>query len=175
MKILKLILWVVLLLIVFFLFIRSPDSKKGSTAPDFETELISGESFKLSDLRGNYVLLDFWGSWCAPCLRESPELVELYKDYGDKSFNDADSFHVVSVALEKSSSLWKRAADRAGYNWKHQIVQESKIVLLSSIAQKYAVSEIPAKFLIDPDGNIIGVNQKFDEIRKILSEKLRNS
>ena len=175
MKILKLLVWIVLLFAAYIFFLRSPDQKKGESAPDFTAELITGEQFNLSDLRGDYVLLDFWGSWCGPCIRESPELVRLNDDFAGKSINGDKAFHVVTVALEKNDRTWRRAAERMGFDWKYQIVQESKVVLLSPIAQKYAVSEIPAKFLIDPEGNVIGVNQSFDEIRQVLSGTKKDS
>ncbi|NNF22293.1 MAG: TlpA family protein disulfide reductase [Saprospiraceae bacterium] len=165
-------LWIpVLLIIVYTLFFRTPDKKKGKMAPDFSSELIDGSAFSLSDLRGNYVLLDFWGSWCPPCRRDNPGLVKLYNDFSSKKFKNAENLEIVTVALEKDNKRWKAASLTDGFSWKHQIVTISKAVLLSPLAQKYNVSEVPTKFLIDPDGYIIGVNQSYNEIASYLEEQ----
>ena len=99
MKYLKYISIPVIIFLIYFLFLRSPDQKEGRQAPDFSTELIDGSEFNLTDLRGNYVLLDFWGSWCAPCRRDNPNLVRIHNKYGNSNFKDADGFKVVTVAL----------------------------------------------------------------------------
>ena len=164
---------IVLLVAVYLLVLRSPHRKKGDIAPDFKTSLIDGSSFELSDLRGNYVLLDFWGSWCPPCRRDNPNLVELHNQFGDKSFQDADNFHIVTIALEKNDRAWKKASEKDGFTWKHQIVQESKLVLSAPLAIKYNVKDVPSKFLINPDGEVLGVNQSATEIARFLSSKLK--
>jgi len=146
-------------------FFNKPDTLDS----DFTTELTDGTEFSLKDLRGKYVLLDFWGSWCPPCRRENPNLVKLYSEFNNQKFKDADGFEIVSVALEKNDKYWEKAATKDGFNWKYQIVEISKIVMLSSLAQKYGVKNIPAKFLIGPKGNIIGANQSYDEIRSFLT------
>ncbi|WP_219006762.1 TlpA family protein disulfide reductase [Aquimarina litoralis] len=135
----------------------------GEQAPDFEATLIDGSPFKLSDLQGTYVLLDFWGSWCPPCIKESPELVALHKKHSNQ-------LTIVTVALEKNLKTWKKVADKYGYTWKHQIVNQNRFVLLSDIARKYGVSEIPTKFLISPDGTLLGM-YSFEQIDKILTKK----
>lgn len=164
---------IVLLVAVYLLVLRSPHRKKGDIAPDFKTSLIDGSSFELSDLRGNYVLLDFWGSWCPPCRRDNPNLVELHNQFGDKSFQDADNFHIVTIALEKNDRAWKKASEKDGFTWKHQIVQESKLVLSAPLAIKYNVKDVPSKFLISPDGEVLGVNQSVTEITSFLTSKLK--
>ena len=117
-------------------------------APEIETQLIDGTPFKLSDLRGKYVLLDFWGSWCGPCIRDFPSLVALHDKYGDDVV-------FVSVALEKNDERWKEVSEKAGFSWKHQIVEDAKVVLASPIARDYGVLDIPSKFIITPDGKLI--------------------
>lgn len=146
----------------FFLYVKYSIAENGKLAPDFETELIDGTSFKLSNLKGKYVLLDFWGSWCAPCLKESPQLVELHHKY-------IKELIIVTIALEKDNIHWKKAANKFGFVWANQIVDENQFVLMSSIARKYGVTEIPAKFLISPEGKLLG-RYSFDEIHKVLSE-----
>jgi len=168
----KAIVLVIITAPIYYFLLRSPMSNEGKQAPDFTYDLISGESFTLSDLQGEYVLLDFWGSWCPPCRRDNPNLVRLYDEFHGKSFNDANNFNIVTVALEKNNRRWEKAAIKDGFKWKHQIVTEARIVLMSPIAQKYAVKDIPAKFLIDPKGNIVGVNQSYAEIKAYLQSKL---
>lgn len=152
----RILLVMVVVLVGFYLYTKFTAAAKGETAPDFETTLIDGTPFKLSGLHGDYVLLDFWGSWCAPCIKESPKLVEIHKKYSDQVV-------IVTVALEKNDKTWKKAADKLGYTWKHQIVDQNRFVLMSSIARKYGVTEIPAKFLISPEGKLLG-KVTFEEI-----------
>ncbi len=103
------------------------------------------------------------GSWCAPCLRESPQLVSIYDSY-------ANNLVIVTIALEKDDKTWRKAADKFGFVWKHQIVEENQFVLMSSIARKYGVTEIPAKFLISPNGELMG-RYSFKKIDSLFSLK----
>ncbi|MBT8219126.1 MAG: TlpA family protein disulfide reductase [Bacteroidia bacterium] len=144
----------------------------GDAAPDFTAELVNGEMYSLSDSRGHYIILDFWASWCGPCLRDNPKLVALESKYSDKTFDNGSELHVVSVALEKRGEAWKRAAERMGFNWERQIVQKHKIVMASPIANDYGVTDIPAKFLIDPGGNIVSAKTSFEAIDEYLSDRL---
>ncbi len=149
-----------------YVYIKYSSAKEGELAPDFEATLIDGTSFKLSDQKNKFVLLDFWGSWCGPCRKENPKLVKLYKKYPQK-------LTVVTLALEKDSLTWKKAAKRDGFEWKNQIVHQNKFVMLSPIARMYGVSEIPTKFLISPEGKLIG-ERTFDEIDQLLSNAVIN-
>ncbi len=137
-------------------------TKHGEFAPDFEAELIDGSQFKLSNTRGKYVLLDFWGSWCGPCRKANPNLKVLHEKYSDK-------LTIITIALEKGGTQWENAAKRDGFVWKHQIVTFSRFVLLSEIAKLYGVTDIPAKFLISPEGKLMP-KMTFDEIDKLLSK-----
>lgn len=174
MRILRNILPIMLLAAIglYYYYLQSMPSHE-EKAPDFETTLVDGTAFSLSDLEGEYVLLDFWGSWCAPCRKDNPNLVKLHDEFAGSTFKDADGFKVVTVALERDNKRWERAAQRDGFKWKHQIVDISRVVMLSSLAQKYRVSEVPAKFLIGPNGHIIGANQSYEEIRTFLSNNLQ--
>jgi thiol-disulfide isomerase/thioredoxin len=171
MKNAKYLLIVPVLIMIYFLFLRSPAEKSGKQAPNFKNELIDGSTFELSQLKGNYVLLDFWGSWCGPCRQENPKLVKLYNEFNGAAFEDAENFEIVTVALEKDERRWEQVSRQDGFNWPFQIVTIARVVLLSPIAQKYNVSGVPSKFLIDPDGHIIGVNQNYQEIRAFLDTK----
>lgn len=146
----------------------------GEAAPDFTSELIDGTEYSLSDSRGHYVILDFWGSWCGPCLKDSPQLVAISNKYKGAKFDSSSELHVVTVALEKTGDAWKRAAERFGFDWQRQIVHHHKVVLASPIANDYGVLDIPAKFLIGPDGNIITAKTSFAEMDAYLSERRIN-
>lgn len=171
----KIITGVIILVLGFFaydFFLKPPSFKNGATAPDFSAQLTDGSDFSLSDLRGNYVLLDFWGSWCGPCIREIPDIKNMYDTYHGKQFKDGKNFHIVSIALEKSDKYTKRIiADRA-LNWDHHIIDSNPIIMLSSFAQLYDVKDLPSKFLINPEGDIIGNNLTVDEMRKLLDARL---
>lgn len=161
--------------IALFLFIksRSPNNIENEKAPEFSAELIDGTPFNLTDLRGQYVVLDFWGSWCAPCRKENPQLVQLYKSFYGQKFKDADGFDVVTIALEKNDKRWKKASQKDGFIWKNQIVKQSRFVLTDPLAIKYQVSSVPTKLLIDPKGQIVSTNWSYQQIRDYLSARLR--
>ena len=131
-----------------FLSIGCSAPVKHATAPSIKGELVDGTPFDLADLKGEFVLLHFWGSWCGPCLRENPRLVRLYEEYGDR-------VTFVSVALEKDDRMWKKVVEKHGISWKHQIVDKTPMVMASAKARAYGVSDIPSTFLIDRDGNLV--------------------
>lgn len=168
----KLIPLIGILLIGIYMYLTRGSANTDELAPDFTTELIDGSEFSLSDLRGDYVLIDFWGSWCGPCIKDNPNLVKMYNDFSSKNFKDGAGFKVVTIALERDQKRWARVAERAGFSWKHQIVDISRVVLLSSLAQKFGVTDVPAKFLVGPDGKIIGTDMNWGEIRAALEKEL---
>ena len=171
-KILPMVI-IVGVIITYLILTRGPEHNSGNRAPAFDAELIDGSAFSLSDLKGQYVLLDFWGSWCPPCRRDNPNLVALHNEFNGKQFKDASGFEVVTITLEKNDRRWKRAVDKDGFIWKYQIVRIAKLVLTDALALKYNVSDVPSKFLISPQGDIISVNESKQEIASYLSSKLK--
>jgi thiol-disulfide isomerase/thioredoxin len=172
-KILNVLLVAAVLLLVYNMFIKTPNIEHGEVAPSIETELIDGSTFRMDQLKGNYVLVDFWASWCGPCIKDSPKVVNLFNKFHDKTFKDADNFEVVSVALEKREGSWEKMAKRFGFAWDYQIVDIVQFVRLSPFANAYDVTEIPTKFLINPDGNIIGVDLPAEDIDRLLTSRLQ--
>lgn len=145
-----------------------PKYKSGERAENFEALLPDSTVFRLDDLKGHYVLLDFWGSWCPPCRKDNKKLVELYKTHGNKTYNKSSRLEIVSVGLETNKDNWQRAILADGLQWKYHIVELER--LKGPIATKYRVREIPTKYLIDPSGHIIMVNPEVEKIVKYLDE-----
>jgi len=146
----------------------------GERAPGFSATLMNGEPFALKDLRGHYVLLDFWGSWCAPCRQANPELVALHRKYRDARFEDAEGFRIVSVGLENSVDSWQRAIEEDQLDWPYHIIDTSSDATSTgeaSIPVKYEVEEVPTSFLLNPGAVIIGIDLTAAELEKLMEEK----
>lgn len=132
----------------------------GDIAPDITLPNPDGEMMSLSDLRGQYVLLDFWAGWCGPCRRENPNVVNLYNEYND------DGFTVFSVSLDRTRDRWVNAIEQDGLVWNTH-VSDLKY-FQSAAAVKYKVNAIPFALLLDPEGRVIGKNLRGIVLRKKL-------
>lgn len=147
--------------------------KNGMEAPDFTLPGPDGKQQRLSDLQGNIVLLDFWASWCTPCRKVNPDLVRLYKTYRNADFKEAESFTIFSVSLDESKQKWLKAKKEDNLLWPYHAIDPR--AGNSPVAEKYGVTSIPASFLIDEDGVIIGVDLEPDEIEDVLDKRLASS
>ncbi len=151
-------------------FYMKPKFKSGDAVLAFTAELRDGELFNLSSLKGKYILLDFWGSWCGPCRAENGTLVELYKTYNKEIFSEASGFEIVSIGVESNKVSWEKAITQDGLDWKYHILQTDNFK--SPIPVLYGVREIPTKYLLDVSGNVIFTNPSKDEIINFLNGKL---
>ena len=151
-----------------------PTYSDGETAPDFSWTTTNQEEVKLSDLKGNFVLLDFWGSWCGPCRAENPYLVKLYDKYHNANFKNFKNFEIVSVGIERDTKRWMRAIEKDNLKWQHHAFDETKSFKFfnSGIAGQYSIKEVPTKYLINEKGAIVSVNPTVEQIDKILSAQL---
>lgn len=122
----------------------------GKIAPDFTQAKIDGTPMKLSDLKGKVVLIDFWASWCGPCRKENPNVVNLYKKY------EKDGFTVMSVSLDKSKDAWVAAIEKDNLIWPNHVSDLKQ--WSNEVAQQYKVTGIPFTVLIDQEGKIINTN-----------------
>ena len=132
----------------------------GKMAPDFEEAMLDGKLMKLSDLKGKVVLLDFWASWCGPCRRENPNVVNLYKKY------NKDGFTVLSVSLDKSKSSWEAAIEKDNLIWPYHVSDLQQ--WNSKVAKQYGVHGIPFTVLIDQEGKIIKTKLRGTELENEL-------
>lgn len=143
----------------------APGPQIGDWAPDIRLENVEGKSMSLSSLKGNYVLLDFWASWCRPCRIEAPHVVEAFHQFKDLGFT------VFSVSLDSNRERWLKAIETDGMVWHH--VSDLK-GWKSAGAAKYGIRSIPATYLIDPQGKIIAKDLRGPELAEALKNNLQN-
>jgi peroxiredoxin len=137
----------------------------GAKAPVFTQNDANGKPVSLTDLRGKYVLLEFWASWCHPCRAESPNLLKQYKIYKSKGFE------ILSVSVDSDKSRWLEAIAKDGLTW----TQVSDLKGWDNEARKlYGLSGVPGNFLISPEGKIIAKNLIGEKLNAKLAEMLNN-
>ncbi|MCM1509732.1 MAG: TlpA family protein disulfide reductase [Clostridium sp.] len=112
-------------------------------APDFTLNDINGKPLSLSSLRGKYVVLDFWGSWCIWCIKGMPEMKNYYEKYAGK-------FEILGVDCGDTDAKWKAAVKEHDLPWKHVYNPKS-----SDLLKKYGIQGFPTKIVIDPQGKIV--------------------
>lgn len=133
----------------------------GQEAPEISLPNPNGELIKLSDLRGKYVLIDFWAAWCRPCREENPNVVRLYNQYKDRGFE------VFGVSLDRTKEAWVKAIADDNLTWTH--VSDLKY-FNSEAASTYQINAIPATYLLDAEGKIIGKDLRGPSLENKLKE-----
>lgn len=139
----------------------------GKKAPEIVMSQADGSPFSLSSLKGKLVLVDFWATWCAPCVGEQPELKKLYDTYSDQV--KANKFEILGVSLDKNKESWQKAIDRFSINW----IQISDLKFWKSpVAKAYEIDELPFNVIIDGEGTIIAKNLHEKELEEFLKKSL---
>ena len=143
----------------------------GNKAPDLIGKSPTGKTLKLSDTKGDLVLLDFWAGWCGPCRRENPNVVKAYNEFKDKKFTNGKSFTIFSVSLDKTADMWKKAITDDKLSWPNHISDLQ--YWNSKFAAIYGVRSIPANFLIDANGVIIARDLRGPALEAALSKYVK--
>ena len=134
----------------------------GSFAPEFELTTSDGKKIALKDLRGHIVLLDFWASWCGPCMDEMSNVKALYEKYHDRGLE------IVGISMDNNKAKWEGAIERAGLVWHH--VSSLKGMNRCPVAKLYQVVAIPKLYIVDKDGKIIAKDLRGEDLREKMDE-----
>jgi peroxiredoxin len=138
----------------------------GVKAPDFTQTDTSGTAITLSSLQGQYVMIDFWASWCKPCRAQNPTLLRLFKKYKDNGFT------ILGVSLDGKKEAWTKAIRDDKLEWLH--VSDLKS-WKNAVAQQYNISSVPQNYLLDSQGVIIGINLDEQDLEDLLDKQLVKS
>ena len=133
--------------------------KAGDVAPVIKMKTLDGNSFNLTKLRGHYVVLDFWASWCPDCRRDIPDMVRLYQKFHPQGVE------FVGVSMDTDRDKWRAAVDKYGIAW----TQVSELVKFhdTQVSKDYGVKWIPSMVLLDPEGKVV--------LSTVLWSKLENT
>jgi peroxiredoxin len=137
----------------------------GVQAPAFTQNNVEGKPVSLAGLKGKYVLVEFWASWCSPCRAGNPNLVKQYQLYKDKGFE------IISVSLDNVKEKWIDAIKKDGLPWIH--VSDLK-GWNNAVGRLYGVRAVPQSFLLDKDGKIIGNTLRDETLNAKLAEIFKN-
>lgn len=150
-------------MVLFFSFSQSYSQKKlvvGEKAPLIEEQSNKGNPIKLSEIKSNLILLDFWAGWCRPCIKTiKSTLLPIYDKY------DRQELEIIGISYDKSVSKWKKSIDRFGLPWLHVYDGDDNELL-----KEYMVEYIPAYFLVDRNGKIVAKNILSADLEKTIDE-----
>lgn len=137
--------------------------KYGNDAYEIALPSATGDTVKLSSLKGKVVLLDFWASWCLPCRANNKKLVKLYPKYRDKGFE------ILSVSFDDNDKDWKRAIVKDKVSWL-QVIDHGG--WNAPTAMKWKIVAIPTSYLVNKEGKLIAMDPEMKELEKMLKDLL---
>lgn len=136
----------------------------GQEAPNFETQTLQEKSISLSDYKGKIILVEFWATWCGPCIGEIPHLKSTYSEYSDSDFE------IIGISLDQNQEKLKNLVEEHNLQWP-QIQQQKEFN--SKLAELYSVIAIPRNYLIGRNGEIIAKDLRGEELKAKVSELLK--
>ena len=137
----------------------------GTQLPEINIPDVNGKAISLSSLKGKYVLVDFWASWCGPCRAENPNVVAAYNNYKDKGFT------IYSISLDDDKEKWKQAIAKDKLAWQYHVSELKG--WQSDVVHQFGIESIPTNYLIDKEGKIIASNLRGKELENILAQSLK--
>lgn len=134
----------------------------GGTTPELSGTTLEGKDISLADYKGKVVMIDFWATWCPPCVAEIPNVKKAYEKYHDKGFE------IIGVSLDRTVEPLKEFIADKGLTWPNIFDADQKV----SLADKFSVTSIPSIFLLDQTGKIVAVNPRGPALEKELAKLL---
>jgi len=129
--------------------------KIGALAPEFNLADTKGDFHKLSDYRGDYVVIDFWAAWCGICRKENPNMQALHEKYKDRGLK------IIGISLDETKGAWEQAISDDQLTYLHFGDQDA---FKSEVATTYGITGIPLMLLLNPEGKILTITNKVDNI-----------
>lgn len=132
--------------------------------PDFTaTDAITGKRFSLSDLRGGPVLIDFWATWCGPCIRELPNVQKMHREYGDQGLQ------IVSISLDRDEKRFRTFVEKSGMDWIHVMEGGG---WSTRLVGKYGVRSIPTMYLLDANGVCVAERPRGAVLEQVIRQAM---
>jgi len=132
------------------------------THPELKGTTVDGEEIALSDFKGKVVMIDFWATWCGPCIAEMPNVKAVYEKYHDKGFD------IIGVSLDRSVEPLNEYIEENHIPWPNIFDADQS----SSLADQFAITSIPSIFIVDKEGKIAAVNARGPELEKEVAKLL---
>lgn len=142
-----------------------PELKAGDMVPELKANSIDGKTLDLKDLRGSYVVIDFWATWCGDCRREIPGLKTLYADTKDRIINEKP-LKWLGFSFDYNADAWKSMIEKEQLPWPQ--ISNLKKTREDPTFNKWKLHWIPAFFVISPDGTIVGTAITADGLRQVI-------
>ena len=160
---------IILLLSSSVAYSQSPGTNIGDRAIELAYNNPNGEEMNLFDIKNKLILIDFWASWCGPCRKENPNLVDAFKKYNKTKFKDGNGFEIYSLSLDKNQEAWLKAINQDQLFWEYHVSDLGG--WQSEGSQKYNIKSIPSNVLINNKGIIIAKNLKGQSLHRFLDSQ----